>query len=83
MTDFQHFSNRVTLNFSFQCIDLHQNPLTLTSNQKNLYTKGAVRLKRLPLYYRKLMVNTFGTIGSILAIICIAFRGVAPCNLVY
>jgi len=28
------------------------------------------------------MVNTFGIIGSILAFICIAFRGVAPCNLV-
>jgi len=38
MTEFQQFSNRVTLHFSFQHIDLHQNPVNLTLSLRNLYT---------------------------------------------
>jgi len=38
MTEFQYFSNRVTLKFSFQYIDLHQNPVNLTLSLRNLYT---------------------------------------------
>ena len=36
----------------------------------------------LPLYLLKLIVNSFGIIGFLLAINCIAFWGVTPCNLV-
>jgi hypothetical protein len=39
-------------------------------------------LKMLPLYLTKLMVNSYGIIGYILALNFIAFWGVAPCNLV-
>jgi hypothetical protein len=40
------------------------------------------RLKNLSLYLPKLMVNSFGITVSLLGINCIAFRGVAPWNLV-
>jgi hypothetical protein len=49
---------------------------------RNFYTKGTVRIKSLPLYLTKLMVLSFGIIGSLLAIKFIAFWGMAPCNLV-
>jgi hypothetical protein len=75
-------SNCVALEFSFKCIDLHHNPVNITLNLRNLYTLGAIRLKILPLNCGILMVNTFGTIGSIAAVNFIVFRGVAPFNLV-
>ena len=37
----------------------------------------------LPSYLPSVQVNTFGIIGSILAITFIAFWGVTPCNLLH
>jgi len=82
MTVFKKFSDWFTLHFSFKYFGFHQNPLNLKLKLRNLYTYEAIRLKKLPLYYRILTVNTFEIVGSIHAIIFIAFRGVASCNLV-
>jgi len=38
MTEFQQFSNCVTLHFSFQYIDLRKNSINLTLSLTNLYT---------------------------------------------
>jgi hypothetical protein len=48
--------------------------------RKHLCTLRVIILKRLPLCGTKLMVNTFGITGSLLAIKRIAFWGVVPCN---
>ena len=79
--NFITFYRCVLLHFSFKFFTF-KTPVDLKLILRNLYTSGAIGLKRLTLYLTKRMVISFGIIGFLLAINFIAFWGVAPCNLV-
>jgi len=79
--NFDYFSNWVFYIFKSHFY-LHQNPVKLTLPLRKIYTYVAIRLKGLPLYLLKLIVNSFGIIGFLLAINTSAFWMVVPCNLV-
>jgi hypothetical protein len=51
-------------------------------NPKKPYQSVSIRLKKLPLYLLKLMVNSFENIGSLLSVNIIDLWGVALSNLV-